>query len=897
MLRFLSLVATAGATAVAPVMNAGGVPYVISNAKPQPGGAKRQDPATWAAGEYSTNFQSNVLSAANPKVEFFDVYGEVQTKYSQVYWTRNTAVPLPDDLVKRFAGKLMAITGYEVDQVTHDPNDPRSKNTTTKGSVLGGFACGGVQGHCSDSDKSVPIYNAYNHHYFGWLAGADSEMVELDKAINWPNPTKTAFRTKEGTPHTWPTNLVFKENPGGEYRKSYHGYPAGYAQLLHSPRSWSVEPMQIDTHNRKYGINEAPGFHRDDPNGFLPKRDTNDTTDGKLVTENDNDLSPLIECPCSDRITRSIVKTESILLSGTCKVGITTAAACTAAIGGFAAVSASRTVSNALMAAGCILQPNKGASTVQAIFNTAKSAAACSPAGAGKFTWSAPQQDTLMNCATAGGCLKASPTFGCTGEMKGQCTWDSSAQAQVGCGKDVLCTGFFCGTKVIVGQKKLLCFGRSASAVTTKGPSTDTAWKKVFSSHSSLAGAANLGGLVNLTVAHDGTTATITVTGPSAFWYGVGFDATSMKDAPYSIIVDGKGAVTERKLIEHGPGALLPASVKVSSNKVAGGIRTVVLTRPVSGSYKIPTTPGTINVITAIGNTVELAYHKTRTGASITLLPTALNACVCEPVSSAYLTYTSAETGAAETQKYGYNCLDEPRSDMLKRGDGTGRALPNAACQMETYHGGLRCCQHHFFLTDKEQNKLIPNVTDTYFLKWRYYFQEYSPKTATKPASHKHIHHWVFLIDANVNDYEEDNDHYGNVSVGHITAHLTVSTMGLEDVPAKWNTASPVVMTPHMHAPNAIREEFWDADTGEIICNVTALYGNEKWGKTSEIFNEASYIAIPPCIFGSQPGLQTPYKLGASMNITAHKYFNNTFRHLGQMAQWTGLVVYDTDPY
>ena len=32
-------------------------------------------------------------------------------------------------------------------------------------------------------------------------------------------------------------------------------------------------------------------------------------------------------------------------------------------------------------------------------------------------------------------------------------------------------------------------------------------------------------------------------------------------------------------------------------------------------------------------------------------------------------------------------------------------------------------------------------------------------------------------------------------------------------------------------------------------------------------------------------------------NLTAIKYFNNTYRHLGQMAQWTGLMVYDNDPY
>ena len=60
-------------------------------------------------------FQSNVEG----KVEHFDVYGEVQTSYSQVYWTRNNPINLPPELVKRFKGKIMAITGYEVDQVTH----------------------------------------------------------------------------------------------------------------------------------------------------------------------------------------------------------------------------------------------------------------------------------------------------------------------------------------------------------------------------------------------------------------------------------------------------------------------------------------------------------------------------------------------------------------------------------------------------------------------------------------------------------------------------------------------------------------------------------------------------------------------------------------------------------
>merc|ERR1712037_1071586 len=97
------------------------------------------------------------------------------------------------------------------------------------------------------------------------------------------------------------------------------------------------------------------------------------------------------------------------------------------------------------------------------------------------------------------------------------------------------------------------------------------------------------------------------------------------------------------------------------------------------------------------------------------------------------------------------------------------------------YHGGLQCCKHSWFLTDLGQDQMIPkDKVDTYYLKWRYYFQEYQPASEARSASHKHLHHWVFLIDAQVNDYEEDNAEYGVESVGWIAAHLKAKDMGLE---------------------------------------------------------------------------------------------------------------------
>ena len=136
-----------------------------------------------------------------------------------------------------------------------------------------------------------------------------------------------------------------------------------------------------------------------------------------------------------------------------------------------------------------------------------------------------------------------------------------------------------------------------------------------------------------------------------------------------------------------------------------------------------------------------------------------------------------------------------------------------------------------------------------------------------------------------------------------MSVRLQAKDMGLEDtrsptddgappVPGNFTTITPLVVTPHCHGPSCLRQELWNEDTGEVICNMTASYG-----RGEAVFDEAGYIAILPCIFGHQAGLQFPVVLSPETNLTAVKYFNNTYRHLGQMAQWTGLMVYDTDPY
>jgi hypothetical protein len=430
------------------VMNSGGVPYQISN--PAPGSA------------YSTDFEKNV----NGPVEHFDVYGTVQTKYSEVYWTRNAPIPLPPALVKRFAGKVMAITGYEIDQVTSPHAPPNATQAP-----LSGFAC---YPDCGAGDKSVPIYNAYNHHYFSWLTGAGAEVYDAKIETKYPNPTHTAVREKVPDPQGFPNSIVFKENPGGEYRKSYHGYPAGYAQLLASPTQWVVEPMQIDTHNRNYGINDEVGYKP----WVLPAQVQN-ATQTEIHGANSG-WSPLLECPCTDRISRIVTRTSRLLAEpSTCAASerISSEAACADAIAQMARVVSSSTTHDKSRPAGCLALPAGAPGSVVALFNAdSTSTATCAPPT--QRTPKSPKSHLLL------------PLQGLT---------------------------------------------------TVGGLGADHA-------------------AVNLSVTHDGNhSANITLSGPAGSWYGVGFGAMSMADAPYALIVDGSGGVSERK-VRWPPGSTHPPS-------------------------------------------------------------------------------------------------------------------------------------------------------------------------------------------------------------------------------------------------------------------------------------------------------------------------------------------------
>eukprot|EP01052_Picozoa_sp_SAG31_P011432 SAG31_NODE_646_length_13223_cov_14.088845_3_plen_113_part_00 len=87
--------------------------------------------------------------------------------------------------------------------------------------------------------------------YVSWLKGKHATMVQLDGTDKRANHyaghplQQQAYALDDPDPSSdIPTSQFFSEGNGGEMRKSYHGYPKGFAQLLESPTDFVMTPMQ-----------------------------------------------------------------------------------------------------------------------------------------------------------------------------------------------------------------------------------------------------------------------------------------------------------------------------------------------------------------------------------------------------------------------------------------------------------------------------------------------------------------------------------------------------------------------------------------------------------------------------------------------------------------------------
>lgn len=123
------------------------------------------------------------------------------------------------------------------------------------------------------------------------------------------------------------------------------------------------------------------------------------------------------------------------------------------------------------------------------------------------------------------------------------------------------------------------------------------------------------------------TTVTLTLTGPSTAWLGVGFGGDSMATVSDMFIWN---STTNRDYTPSG-GYSEPSSAEtqnwtIVSDNVAASVRTVVATRPLAtaGDYAFSNDASSISIIFAQGSTTTLGYHGSNPHAPQTLSRTAL---------------------------------------------------------------------------------------------------------------------------------------------------------------------------------------------------------------------------------------------------------------------------------
>lgn len=404
--------------------------------------------------------------------------------------------------------------------------------------------------------------------------------------------------------------------------------------------------------------------------------------------------------------------------------------------------------------------------------------------------------------------------------------------------------------------------------------------------------------IVQVSVAVTKSSAQITLSGPSNLWFGAGFGAHVMADAPWTVVVDGAGAVTERQLGNHQAGTVLAPSVKVVSNSVVANVRTVVLARPLVGSttdyytFNFTSADTTIPFIAAVGSTSAFQYHKQKAPTSLTLLPTSsIGACVCpekpQPFGQAtgqlvyHATNQTADTGSGAVGFGGNKCQQFPASVLLDQ--------KNPTCDIRTYAGGQTTCHHMWSLLDADQELPWTDQPMVLHHKYRFWVQPYNASYHTKLTLGESTGSALLIGSPWEYDVPKCSEKVAGCSLVDGTWLHTISG-------SKLGNMHFGALNFHCHAPTCHSMEVYvcpkgtplpdcNATVGKLICRQMPVYGgtgNPALNGTR--FDEPGYIAIPDCFWGdSEFGLEPPPDL-TGLPLHMIKTANATDGHYGEMA-------------
>jgi hypothetical protein len=394
--------------------------------------------------------------------------------------------------------------------------------------------------------------------------------------------------------------------------------------------------------------------------------------------------------------------------------------------------------------------------------------------------------------------------------------------------------------------------------------------------------------------------ATIKMIGPSDVWFGAGFNASTMKEGPWAIIIDGEGGVQEYRLTDQGTANRKVAkSVTVVSSTVTNGTRTVVLSRPLQGAsadhFTFSIGQAVLPFINAIGSGPQLAFHANKQPSSISMLPfEGAGVCICALAPPPFghgkgaLHYTPVAGMAGDTAKEGSvnccnSCQPQPRSDML--------AQKNPTCDIHTYTGGQIACHHLWNLLDAEQEIPWPDQPQVYHQKFRFWVQPYNE------SFHHQLTHTTWGIASPV-EYDVPK-----CEKGMLGCEQTADGNWIHTISGTWSATGKLVAAHfHCHAPTCLSMVMYRCPKGTTVCNATTgeeICGERPvYGGTGKIVNpsmdEPGFILQPPCLW-AVPNATDNYGLEASFDVKDYvlgtvKTANATYGHHGEMA-WQQMFI------
>jgi len=196
-----------------------------------------------------------------------------------------------------------------------------------------------------------------------------------------------------------------------------------------------------------------------------------------------------------------------------------------------------------------------------------------------------------------------------------------------------------------------------------------------------------------------------------------------------------------------------------------------------------------------------------------------------------------------------------------------GRAMlkhqRNTACQMETLHGGSKCCENGMVLLDADQEQ--PEEISTFYYKHRIYFDD-------GRNGYTNLFRVYWQAELKNNEYDVPACPPGSAPEQCIfvlsNEGIAKDTLWPADptAPHGWDKmAWPedgtgiqlIYAGGHCHV-GCLSLDLINLDTGETICHQEPLHGS-KVAAGDNAMDEAGYaVSIPPCEWGDDPAENLP---------------------------------------